>query len=145
MGRAAAKSGRADSAFIDAGSASRELLDEVVDIVEQLWRNTLPEKVPPEESCPLVLEVEDRIEQVAQSELARLIARLPGAEDPEVSVEDCWRAWARLRALSRDAIHLLPERAEFILGPLRHRMISWGAWLFNDNGCKVPRFALFHC
>lgn len=144
MAKLAAESGQTKSAFFDAGSASRELRDEVVDVFEQLWRHTLPEKIPPDESCPLILEVEDRIEQRATSELERLIARLPSAEDREVSVEDCWRAWARLRALSRDAIHSLPGRAESILGPLRGPMINWGAWLFNDNGCKVLGFAVFH-
>lgn len=144
VAKLAAESGQTQSAFFDAGSASRELLDEVVDVFEQLWRHTLPEAAPPDESCPLILEVEDRIEQRATSELERLIARLPSAEDPEASVEDCWRAWARVRALSRDAIHSLPGRAESILGPLRDPMINWGAWLFNDNGCKVLGFAVFH-
>ena len=140
----AAHAGQTQSAFFDLRSASRELLDEVVDVFEQLWRHTLPEKEPADESCPLILEVQDRIEQQATSELDRLIARLPSDKDRDLSVEDCWRAWARLQALARDAMQLLPGRTESILGPLRNPMINWGAWLFNDNSCKVLGFAVFH-
>jgi len=143
LAKLAGQSGQTQSAFFDASTATRELLDEVGDVFEQLWRHTLAEKEPPDESCPLILEVQDRIEQRAMSELGRLIARLPSDEDRDASVEDCWRAWARLRALSRDAIHLLPGRTESVLGPLRSPMINWGAWLFNDNHCKVLGFAVF--
>jgi len=140
----AALSGQAQSALFDARSASRELLDEVVATFEELWPHALPDEVPSDERCPLILEVEDRIEQRAMSKLERLIAQLPSAADREAPAEACWRAWARLRALSRDTIHVLPGRTESILGPLRRSMINWGAWLYNNNGCKVLGLAVFH-
>lgn len=43
-----------------------------------------------------------------------------------------------------EALHLLPLRREIVLGDVRHRLIDWGVWLFNDHDSKVLALDVFH-
>ena len=135
--------GHDQTAFFDPDRATDEVLSQIEDMFEELWRSSPPEPAPPVETSNLILQVQDRIERGAVAELERLTAKLP--EDPAdfPPLEDCWRDWARLRAVIRDTLYLLPNQREFLLGDLRHRLINYAALLFNDNNSKVLAYDMF--
>jgi hypothetical protein len=136
--------GHDQAAFFDVGLATHELLEEIAELVEELWRSSPPEKAPPEESADLIYQVQDRIERRVTTELEQLVERLAIGSIHFPALEDCWRDWARLRAVIRDAVHLLPQEREALIASVRTPLINYAAGLFNDANSKVLAFDIFH-
>jgi hypothetical protein len=129
---------------IDVVQIAANFENEVISVLVELWRRSLPLETHFDEEPPLLVAVKDEIqfELVGQFErIANGLARDPS--DPDGDYESHWRNWARLRTIARDFLMYLPERHVQLSDAGCTHVLNHGAWLYNHERARVLAHDIF--
>lgn len=125
----------------DAAQIASEFEGEVVALLAELWRNSLPDRSIEAEDPDLLVAAKDELQFELLGEFETIAGRLcTDDEEPKGERDDYephWRSWARLRGVAREYLDVLPERGELLCDAGCTQVLNHGAWLYNGMRARA--------
>lgn len=126
---------------IDAAQIASEFESEVLALLAELWRNSLPDGSPETDEPDLLVSAKDELQFELLGEFETITGRLCTDDDEPKGEHDdyepYWRSWARLRGVARDFLDVLPDRGALLSDAGCTQVLNHGAWLYNGRRARA--------
>lgn len=132
---------------VDATQVASEFESDVISLLTELWRSSLPERLGDGIEPALVVAAKDQLQFELLGAFETIADRLrtedaaPKQDDDDY--EPYWRSWARLRSVARDYLDVLPERGPLLCDAGCTQVLSHGAWLYNGRQARALAHDVF--